>query len=120
MINKIRARGLLITMLLFAGISSALAAAQDPLQLSPGFNQLQPREHLYIFRDLSETKTIQDVMALPDSAFSQQQQQTPNYGLDNSGHFWIRSSISSPRDLQVFAELAFPTLREVSFYAVID
>ncbi len=118
-------RGLFVALLCIIGVPPGFAASQhllthQPLALLPGFKKLQPAEHIYIFRDSSETRKIEDIIHLPDSAFSLQSQQTPNYGLDNQGHFWLKSTLLSPQEQELFVEMAFPTLREVSFFVVVN
>lgn len=88
------------------------------LGLTSGFSKIQPDESIYLYFDNSNELALQDIMALPSNAFILQQQHAPSCGLENQGTLWLKVSLVADHNEEILAELAFPTLRDVSFYAL--
>lgn len=86
--------------------------------LSPGFSRLEPGNKIFAYRDLQEKLTVHDIMQLPASAFLRLHEGTPNSGLDNKGTFWFKMDLKATESMTAYSEIAFPSLREVNFYAV--
>lgn len=112
--------GALATFVFFFWVSSGVAAPHQPLELSPGFGRLQPAESLAVYRDKTAALGIQGIMQLAPEAFQDTGYRAANFGLDNMGALWIKSTIQSPVSRELLAEVAFPTLRDVSLFAVVQ
>lgn len=98
----------------------AMKSAAEPvktLQVQSDFKTLSTNHVSYVYTDVSRTKTIDDILSLPADAFVLEPLNKAR-GLIKSDAYWLRFELHSDSTLNAALEMAFPSLKEVSFFQV--
>jgi signal transduction histidine kinase len=112
-IKKITILILLIT------YSSVLFAEQKTLSINEIKNLYPVKEYLYIYKDTTNTKDINDILHLPENKFIKNTKNKLNFGLTRAG-YWFKLNISNQTNeyLQLFLIVKNPDLNHLHLYKI--